>query len=409
MIVKLRCVSWRQLQAIYDRDLTRGGFFLKSKQPPPVGTPIRIELTLPSESTVTLDGTIREHIAAGGLEGRGPGIDLALTQVPQSVMWMIESALDAARANEANPTRKMSPLTSVQDEVTRPGVERALEEGEAVVQAADDLIAALADEYESMRKRNPFQQLGVGYDTTDDEVRNAFGELTRRYHPDRFRRFQSHHAHVYASELFILIRDAYQQLKDAAGRARILARLERGSQAVPLPAPALPNVASREVKSAGLARAATVLADSPPKPPRKPTPPPVSPAAPALFDEESPPTSNSGSKAVRLDALRPAPRSNTEAEKLLERGDYNAALRIFKVALSRNPADKQAQAGVELAEGLRALAEGDRMEAAQRFELVLELEPSNERAARELAEMRRRATNERKGLLAKLMGQPTKK
>jgi hypothetical protein len=35
---------------------------------------------------------------------------------------------------------------------------------------------------------------------------------------------------------------------------------------------------------------------------------------------------------------------------------------------------------------------------------VLELDPSNERAARELAEMRRIATNDRKGLLARLLG-----
>ena len=46
----------------------------------------------------------------------------------------------------------------------------------------------------------------------------------------------------------------------------------------------------------------------------------------------------------------------------------------------------------------------DRLEAAQRFEAALEIDPSNERAARELAEMRRQATNERKGLLSRLMG-----
>ena len=44
------------------------------------------------------------------------------------------------------------------------------------------------------------------------------------------------------------------------------------------------------------------------------------------------------------------------------------------------------------------------LEAAQRFESALEIDPSNERAARELADMRRQATNERKGLLSRLMG-----
>jgi Tfp pilus assembly protein PilF len=68
-----------------------------------------------------------------------------------------------------------------------------------------------------------------------------------------------------------------------------------------------------------------------------------------------------------------------------------------------NSQDRVARAGIELCEGLRALANKDRLEAAQRFESVLEIDPSNERAARELAEMRRMATNERKGLLTKLM------
>ncbi len=35
---------------------------------------------------------------------------------------------------------------------------------------------------------------------------------------------------------------------------------------------------------------------------------------------------------------------------------------------------------------------------------ALEIDPSNEHAARELADMRRQATNERKGLLTRLMG-----
>jgi hypothetical protein len=35
---------------------------------------------------------------------------------------------------------------------------------------------------------------------------------------------------------------------------------------------------------------------------------------------------------------------------------------------------------------------------------VLEFDPTNERAARELAEMRRQATADRKGLLSRLLG-----
>jgi Tfp pilus assembly protein PilF len=70
----------------------------------------------------------------------------------------------------------------------------------------------------------------------------------------------------------------------------------------------------------------------------------------------------------------------------------------------RHTHDRTVRAGAELCEGLLALAARDRLEAARRFETALEIDPSNERAARELAEMRRQATNERKGLLSRLMG-----
>ena len=81
------------------------------------------------------------------------------------------------------------------------------------------------------------------------------------------------------------------------------------------------------------------------------------------------------------------------------------AMRIVAaIAARRDPRDVPARAGVELCRGLKALAERDRLEAAQRFEAVLELYPTNERAARELAEMRRQATADRRGLLGRLLG-----
>jgi hypothetical protein len=100
----------------------------------------------------------------------------------------------------------------------------------------------------------------------------------------------------------------------------------------------------------------------------------------------------------------PEPVDTTAVEALVEEGKLEEALTQFKVLAKKHPANKELRAGIELCEGLKALAIRDRLEAAQRFEAALELDPSNERAARELAEMRRQATNERKGLLSRLMG-----
>lgn len=91
-------------------------------------------------------------------------------------------------------------------------------------------------------------------------------------------------------------------------------------------------------------------------------------------------------------------------DDLIDAGKFDEALVAYRAMAKKHPQDRSYRAGVELCEGLRALTARDRMEAAQRFESALEIDPSNERAARELADMRRQATNERKGLLTRLMG-----
>jgi len=91
-------------------------------------------------------------------------------------------------------------------------------------------------------------------------------------------------------------------------------------------------------------------------------------------------------------------------DQLIDDGKLDEALASYRALAKKNPQDRAARAGIELVEGLQAIASRDRLEAAQRFESALEIDPSNERAARELADMRRQATNERKGLLSRLMG-----
>ena len=425
--IKLRCASWQQLSAIYKRDLARSAVFLKSSNPPPLGVAVQVNLTLPTDSLVVLKGTVAAHVPDGGLGGRGPGIDIALHSVPQSAMWLIESALASRRDERAQaappplapPTGGLPPTSTVgaiqaRSRAAPPPVEINLEDGDAHVAAESDLLQALGDELESLNKLNPFQVLGVGYGATDDEVRLAFGELTKRYHPDRYARYQSGQVHHIASEIFILIRDAYRRLGDTRSRLAAKQSIEQKR------APTVVGIATMPTQHQQRPL------PLPPPPPARDTPPPV-PAAAArapVAPPRSPPAEPSFVD-LELDLVDGAPldlvtdprpgAAAPGAEKrsagdygnvdaLLDAGKYDVALAVFKMNSKRNPSDRHARAGIELAEGLKALAQRDRLEAAQRFEVVLELDPGNERAARELAEMRRQATNERKGLLSRLLG-----
>jgi tetratricopeptide (TPR) repeat protein len=379
--IKLRCSSWAQLASIYKRDLARSAIFLRSSNPPPIGTAVRIDLTLPSESMVVLTGAISRHVqeqeAEAALAGRGAGVDVRLNPIPQSAMWLIETALSSAqkdRGAAARPAAKPAPARPA-----APEREPALGDGADLAAAETELLVALTSELDSLRRLNPFQVLGLGYEAGDAEVRGAFGDLTRRYHPDRYARFQSTDLRHLAAEIFILVRDAYRRLGDEAGRAQARAQLQPKRPTPPLGTTPAPRPVPRAVP-------AKVAVQVPAPPP--PLPPPPEPPAPP---------ERGGGAGESKDGTQ-------VAESMLDAGKYDEALAFFKILLRKNPNDRQAKAGVELAEGLRALAVRDRLEAAQRFEAALELDPANERAARELAEMRRLATNERKGMLSRLLG-----
>ncbi len=480
--IKLRCASWHQLATIYKRDLSRGSMFLKAATPPPIGTSIRIDLTLPSTSVVVLTGVVQQHVED---PQRGAGVQITLAPIPPGTIWMIESAL----ASEAK--RLATPATGVSTTYTT-GPVPTITEGEDVATAENELIKALVAEVESLKQLNPFLVLGVGYESSDGDVRAAFGELTKRYHPDRFARYESSELRQVAAEIFILIRDAYRKLGDETSRAQVLAALGRHAappRPVPLRAPTPPPVPPPPPPPK---RPSTPLAAPLPKPPearlpsgarltgepvpkltagplRSATPPgglpalPKPPAGlPALDPPKPPPGPQARSSAdgaprpvadprgdslPAVSTLPTTPRASADQrnaliktalmtpaappppietdrkpihvspppvltegsdgnplDALLDAGRLDEAIAAYKVMAKRHPQDLSFRAGIELCEGLRALANRDRLEAAQRFEAALEIDPSNERAARELADMRRQATNERKGLLSRLMG-----
>ena len=550
--IKLRCASWQQLATIYKRDLSRGTMFLKASTPPPVGTPVQIDLTLPSATVIVLTGAVAQHVTD---PQRGQGVELKLRPLPAGSVWLIESALasESKRKNTAPaggrsastsgsfPAQQSGTFAAVSAAPTSTtaassGEFPALGDSEDLVAAEQDLVKALLAEVESLKKLNPFLVLGVGYESNDTDVRAAFGELTKRYHPDLFARYESTQLRQVAAEIFILLRDAYRRLGDETGRAQALAALGRSAapRAVPLrgatsPVPPPPTRAH----TSPIATVPRAPEASPPRrAPSDPTPgtdpdrapgepprpltdhaatvrpgeapaihpatvrpgeapaiqpatvrpgeaPPIQPATvrpgeappiavptvlppfripavvrapdaelsragqipmvPAVPPPAGRPTAQAiaraSSQSIKWPSEPPPPSTSTAhpppeidrkpvlsspppvltesgdgdaIEEMLDAGKLDDALVAYKVLAKKYPSDRTFRAGIELCEGMRAMAQRDRLEAAQRFETALETDPSNERAARELAEMRRQATNERKGLLTRLMGKDSK-
>ncbi len=387
---KLRCASWQQLATIYRRDLSRQAMFLKASTQPPIGTLVKIDLELPSATVIELSGVITDHVNDAK---RGVGVQLKLEPLPTKTVWMIESALAAV---------KTGAVPVVKDDKSGPA--RALDDGKDIAAAEQQLITALEAEADSLRRLNPFLVLGVSYETSDADIRASFGELTKRYHPDRFARYQSTRLRQLAAEIFILIRDAYRKLADAESRTQVMAQLgvklpvrtQTVPYGVPIVKPAkvvIPPIPAPQLAATHLARSEDLGVPG------------------VIQDSKSGPVRTAQSVSARvpvptppIEPARPETGELAVLEGMVEEGRLDDALAQYKLLAKKQPKERLYRAGIELCEGLLALAARDRMEAAQRFEAALEIDPSNERAARELADMRRQATNERKGLLSRLMG-----
>ncbi len=361
LTVRIRCSTWGQLAATYRRDLVRGVLFLRSSNPPALGTPIRINVTLPSETLIMMTGVVHDHIKS---PDRGAGLEIKLDPIPPSAMWIIESALSSLVKHTASQVTKMPAAPR----------EPVLESGCAIPNAEQQLVSALAEELDALSRLNAFQVLGIGYVCQDHEVRSAFGNLTRKYHPDRFAQYQDARIREYSSELFILVRDAYRQLGTAELRAKAVAAIRNRS----------------ETRNSSRGRA-------------NPDPPPIPPQAFDVRPPSIPQRSTHNTEEVSKQHASPN-LSLKQAQRLLDEGRYEEAQLLFSRATKQSPEPPLARAGTYLCDGLRALARGDRFAAAQCFEAALDTEPDNQRAAQELAEMRRQATNDRKGHLARLRG-----
>ncbi|GAB4523441.1 MAG: hypothetical protein Tsb0020_41790 [Haliangiales bacterium] len=424
-----------------------------------------------------------------------------------------------------------------------------------------DLVARLEQERESLRKLNPFQILGVGYETTDEAVQEAFASLSERYHPGRFADGHDPAAQAIATDIFALIRDAHLMLRSSAARQLVKNQLSGAARPVSAlaseepPAPATADIAIDD-SDAAQEPASDSSADQEPEPvdaavqdsadatgdsaptseqdeiPTKPVmvdevgmpmspsgraaggegvpdqpqeerptapapisddaaaqPPagaaddplaadpgeaPADPAEVAADPDEAPadpadtPAADSGAVAdfnedplagldEALAAPDPAPAEASDAAEpaasdapagildedplasddlapaaepepppeqagdpalglagdarfaeafpLIEAGQYKEAASVYKAAKRRDPGDTGARVGLELSEGLRFMAVRDRLEAGQRFEAVLEMDPDNDRAKAELAEIRRQVAEERQKVLSRLREQ----
>ncbi|MGN6109414.1 MAG: hypothetical protein ACTHU0_30180 [Kofleriaceae bacterium] len=251
----------------------------------------------------------------------------------------------------------------------------------------------------------PSAALGVPSTATPAEVRRAFLELTKTYHPARFGRMSPEIQRL-SNEVFLSLRAAHDALArtgSATRRSGAIPVVSPGApsgpmRAVPAPIPATPRQVTSPIASRGLPRSPEPSSGTPrpgPEtaagsgPQRWPGSVPGPRArTPALGVRVTTPSGKATGTAPRLGVAAPAtPRTEAQILDLLARGQWEPAKIALAELTARQPAAPRYQALLCYARGREAQLAQRLDEARVELTHALQLDPDLQLAKTALGEL----------------------
>jgi hypothetical protein len=231
--VKIKCVTWDQVEAFYTEKLRGNVLVVKMPFRPGIGDGITVALGLPDGLVFAIDGTV---VKIGGEDlGKIP-VAIRLFGMTLEVRAQLKRLVSQGRGIGSGPTSVAARAVG-----TRPPKARLPEtlppaSAPRVEDVADEERAAFAA-LETMRKRllalPAHAVLDVPPDADGETVRAGFLARATKLHPDLYRRYRSPALRALAGEIFLLVGRAYARMRGAPAEA-FLVSAEPASEA-PLP------------------------------------------------------------------------------------------------------------------------------------------------------------------------------
>lgn len=232
--------------------------------------------------------------------------------------------------------------------------------------------------------RDPTTALGLSPGPTADDVRSAFLELTKQFHPVRFGRMATD-VQKLANEVFLALRAAHDALAKTAGRPVPLGGRVTGSGVAPaMTRPSAPVIA----------RPAPAPVRGTPAVPRTMTPtsptvnkPVAQPARPAPPGSRPPPSANPLRQSGAIPVTQPPAASEASVLDLLQRQQWDQARSALHQLLAREPGAKRVRALMAYARGREAQLDHRLDDARVELHDALDLDPTLELAKTALTEL----------------------
>jgi hypothetical protein len=231
--------------------------------------------------------------------------------------------------------------------------------------------------------RDPTTALGLSPAPTADDVRAAFLELTKQFHPVRFGRMATD-VQKLANEVFLALRAAHDALAKTATRPLPLAGRATGSGVGPAmtrpSAPVVARPAATTVRGTPVV-SRTMTPTSPTV--NKPVAQPARPAPNSRPPASANPLRQSGATPI----AQPAPISESSVLDLLQRQQWDQARSALHQMLAREPGSKHVRALMAYARGREAQLDRRLDDARVELHDALDLDPTLELAKTALTEL----------------------
>ena len=234
--LKVKCATWDHVENFYAQKI-KPGKLLSARVPfnPRRGSGVTLAVELPNELVIAIECEVREVKPAP--DGKRSAVVLYLAGLSAELVERLKTLVGDGRADQRPARRPTEPPPLVRKEQSRtPSTElpvpiptdAPIDEIIEVAPAPriDDVAAGdrpvfidLDKHLRSLREAAAHDVLGVTWDASVVEIRTAYFDLTKKYHPDVFSKHRSPAISTLSQELFIYINKAYDRLRDAAVEA----------------------------------------------------------------------------------------------------------------------------------------------------------------------------------------------
>lgn len=104
------CPSWGEFVQLYGADVSQGGMFIITEDPPPILSTVEVKLGLPEGHEILLAGRVVHVISVeqAKLEGRDPGVGLEFQDLDFERKMQIQQLVEFAQTQGQNPNASFS-------------------------------------------------------------------------------------------------------------------------------------------------------------------------------------------------------------------------------------------------------------------------------------------------------------